>query len=215
MRGGAPTGSEPAPAVYAATVSGASEEIVRHAARTLLEGRRLDTGTLAAELGIARATLFRRAGNRDAILGEALAYLGDRTLRAIEREHDGRPADDERPLRLRSLAVSEDFRYALSTAVPIRRLLDDEPATAIRVLTDPRGRVQPRVVEAYTRLFQRDVDEHGLVPQVPVPLLALAVVRLGESFLYSDVLAARAPDLKAATTVLDALISSVFGLDSH
>ncbi|MGY1724243.1 QsdR family transcriptional regulator [Blastococcus sp. SYSU DS0533] len=192
---------------------GAPEEIVRHAARTLMSGRRLDTGTLAAELGISRATLFRRAGNRDAILGDALAFLGRRTLAAIEREHDARSAGDEPSTRLRSLAVSEDFRYALSTALPVRRLLDEEPATAIRVLTDPQGRVQPRVVEAYTELFQRDVDEHGLVPQIPVPLLALAVVRLGESFLYSDVLAARTPDLKAATTIIDALIASVLGID--
>ncbi|MDP5182241.1 QsdR family transcriptional regulator [Blastococcus sp. BMG 814] len=194
-------------------MTGAPEEIVRHAARTLMSGRRLDTGTLAAELGISRATLFRRAGNRDAILGDALAFLGRRTLAAIEREHGARPTGDGQATRLRSLAVSEDFRYALSTALPVRRLLDEEPATAIRVLTDPQGRVQPRVVEAYTELFQRDVDEHGLVPQIPVPLLALAVVRLGESFLYSDVLAARAPDLKAATTVLDALITSVLGIE--
>ncbi|WP_346622288.1 QsdR family transcriptional regulator [Blastococcus montanus] len=190
-------------------------EIVRQAARTLLEGRRLDTGTLATELSIARATLFRRAGNRDAILGEAVGYLARRTLRAIEREYDARPAEAEPPGRLRCLAVSEDFRYALSTAGVVRRLLDEEPATAIRVFTDPQGRVQPRVVEDYTALFQRDVDELGLVPQVPVPLLALAVVRLGESFLYSDVLAARAPDLKAATTVIDALVTSVFGLDGR
>lgn len=82
------------------------------------------------------------------------------------------------------------------------------------MLTDPQGRVQPRVVEGYTALLQRDVDQHRLLPQVPVPLLALAVVRLGESFLYSDVLASRAPDLEAATTVIDALVLSVFGLEA-
>ncbi|TFV52699.1 QsdR family transcriptional regulator [Blastococcus sp. TF02A_35] len=191
-------------------MTGPPDDVVRCAAQTLLAGRRLDTGTLAAELGISRATLFRRAGNRDAILGEALSSLGHRTLRAIERRYDERRADTASSGRLRCLAVSEEFRYALSTAVPIRRLLDEEPSTAIRILTDPQGRVQPRVVEAYTALFQRDVDEHGFQPQVPVPLLALAVVRLGESFLYSDVLAARAPDLEAATTVLDALVTSVF-----
>jgi hypothetical protein len=50
---------------------------------------------------------------------------------------------------------------------------------------------------------------------MPVPLLALAVVRLGESFLYSDVLAARTPDLKTATTVMDALVSSVLRFDQR
>ena len=86
---------------------------------------------------------------------------------------------------------------------------------AIRVLTDPQGLVHPRMVEAYTSLFQRDVDEHAFAPLMPVPLLALAVVRLGESFLYSDVLAARTPDLKTATTVMDALVTSVLRFDQH
>ena len=86
---------------------------------------------------------------------------------------------------------------------------------AIRVLTDPQGLVHPRMVEAYTSLFQRDVDEHGFAPQMPVPLLALAVVRLGESFLYSDVLAARTPDLTTATTVMDALVTSVLRFDQR
>jgi hypothetical protein len=36
--------------------------------------------------------------------------------------------------------------------------------------------------------------------------LAYAIVRLGEAFLYSDVLASRAPDLAAATTLLAALV---------
>jgi hypothetical protein len=38
------------------------------------------------------------------------------------------------------------------------------------------------------------------------------VVRLGESFLYSDVMVARDPDLKAATTVVDALVTGVLGI---
>ena len=65
---------------------------------------------------------------------------------------------DEGLRRLRSLAVSEDFRFALGTAPALRLLIDEEPGTAIRVLTDPQGRVQPRVVEGYTALLQRDVE---------------------------------------------------------
>jgi len=196
-------------------VTGPHDEIVRSAAGMLLQGRRLDTGTLAAELGISRATLFRRAGNRDAILGDAMAHLGARTLARIQREHDERPASTDPRARLRCLSVSEEFRFALGTAPALQRLLDEEPAMAIRVLTDPQGLVHPRMVEAYTSLFQRDVDEHAFTPQMPVPLLAVAVVRLGESFLYSDVLAARTPDLKTATTVMDALVSSVLRFDQR
>ena len=188
------------------------DEVVRRAARTLLDGERLDTTVLAAQLGISRVTLFRRVGNRDAILGEAMWWLGERTLRRAVRAHDARPEGAEPAGRLHSLAIVEDYRNVLGTAPALRRFLDDEPTTALRVLTDPRGRVQPRLVEAYTRLFERDVEERGLTPEVPLPLLALAVVRLGESFLYSDVMVSRDPDLKAATTVVDALVTGVLGV---
>jgi AcrR family transcriptional regulator len=188
------------------------EEVVRRAALTLLREERLDTTVLAAELGISRVTLFRRVGNRDAILGEALWWLAERTLHQAAEAHDVRPRADGDPDRLRSLAVIEDFRSVLGTAPALRRLIDDEPATALRILTDPRGRVQPRMIEAYTALFERDVEARGLTSEVPLPLLSYAVVRLGESFLYSDVMVSREPDLRAAATVCDALVTGVLGL---
>jgi AcrR family transcriptional regulator len=188
------------------------EEVVRRAARTLLDGERLDTTTLAADLGISRVTLFRRVGNRDAILGEAMWWLAERALQRAVQAHDGRAAGGQPPARLRSLAVMADYRHLLGTAAPLRRFIDHEPTTALRVLTDPRGRVQPRLVEAYTGLLARDVEERALTPGVPLPVLAFAVVRLGESFLYSDVLVSRDPDLAAATTVCDALVTGVLGV---
>ena len=188
------------------------EEVVRRAALTLLREERLDTTVLAAELGISRVTLFRRVGNRDAILGEALWWLAERTLQQAAEAHDARPEEPGAPGRLRSLAVIEDFRSVLGTAPSLRHLIDDEPATALRILTDPRGPVQPRMIEAYTALFERDVETLGLTSEVPLPLLSYAVVRLGESFLYSDVMVSREPDLKAAATVCDALVTGVLGL---
>ncbi len=188
------------------------EEVVRRAALTLLREERLDTTVLAAELGISRVTLFRRVGNRDAILGEALWWLAERTLHQAAEDHDARSRADGDPDRLRSLAVIEDFRSVLGTAPALRRLIDDEPATALRILTDPRGRVQPRMIEAYTALFERDVEARGLTSEVPLPLLSYAVVRLGESFLYSDVMVSREPDLEAAATVCDALVTGVLGV---
>lgn len=180
--------------------------MVRAAAHVVLSGARLDTGTLAARLGISRATLFRRVGNREVLLGEALWFLASRTLARVERAHDASslPAG-----RLRCLAVMADFRRISAESAAIRSLLAEEPALAIRVLTDPMGRVQPRLVDAHVRLIERDLVEHGLRTGVPLPVLCFGLVRLGESFLYADVLAAREVDLDAATTVLDSLITSL------
>lgn len=185
-----------------------ADEIVRTAAHWIDRGVRLDTRTLASELGISRSTLFRRAGNREDLMGDALWYLGDRTLAAANRGWDKahgsavRSPDGE----LRCLAVMRRYRGDLAGNEGFRRLLDDEPTVAIRVLTDPNGRVQPRVMAAHAELLRRDVDDGGFVPAVSLDSLCYAIVRLGEAFLYSDVLASRTPDLDAASTLLAALV---------
>lgn len=186
-------------------MSAAQEQVTRQAAAVLLRGVRLDTGVLATSLGISRATLFRRSGNREAILADALWFLADLTLRRAEASADRTPDG----ARLRCLRVMEEFRRVVAGSPAVSHLLADEPALGVRLLTDPRGRVQPRLVDAYVRLLQRDIDGHGLTALVPLPLLAFAVVRLGESFVYADVLAARDVDLDTATTVVDALLTSV------
>ena len=60
------------------------------------------------------------------------------------------------------------------------------------MLTDPRGRVQTGIVAFIEELLRRDVTEFGLVTLIEPGALAYALVRLGESFLYADVLAAQA-----------------------
>ena len=189
----------------------APEQVVRQAALTLLRGVRLDTGQLATELGISRVTLFRRVGNREAILSEALWLLARRAIEGAERHHDEGVASGrlEPSARLRCLSVMEQFRREVAGAAALRTLLDEEPVVAMRLLTDPVGRVQPRVVDAMVALVQRDVEEHGLQPTVPLSVLCFALVRLSEAFLYSDVLAQRDVDLGAATTVVDAMMLSV------
>ena len=189
-------------------MSPTADEIVRVAAHWIDRGIRLDTRTLAAELGISRTTLFRRVGNREDLLGDTLWYMGDRTLQAARRDWDAKHGSAVRGPdgQLRCLEVMRRYRADIAGNRGFRHLLDDEPTVAIRVLTDPQGRVQPRVMAAHVELLQRDVDDGGFVPVVSLENLCYAIVRLGEAFLYSDVLASRAPDLEAASTLLGALV---------
>lgn len=183
-------------------------EIVQVAARLVNQGARLDMSALAADLGISRTTLFRRVGNREDLLGEALWLLSDRTMRSAERRWHAAHGDAVRDPGggLRCLWVMARYRAAIAGHDGTRMLLDEEPVAAIRVLTDPAGRVQPRVIGAYAALLRRDIDAGGFVPAVDVETLAYAIVRLGESFLYSDVLASRSPDLAAVGTLIGRLV---------
>lgn len=200
--------ADPAGQPYSAAVSLEADEIVRTAAHWIDRGVRLDTRTMAAELGISRSTLFRRVGNREDLMGDALWYLAERTMAGANRMWDKAFGDAVRSPdgELRCLAVMRRYRADIAGNQGFHRLLDEEPVVAIRVLTDPHGRVQPRVMAAHLALLRRDVDAGGFTPAVSLDSLCYAIVRLGEGFLYSDVLASRTPDLDAATTLLGALV---------
>jgi hypothetical protein len=175
---------------------------VELAARWVLAGRRLEMQGLADELGVSRVTLYRQAGGREALLGKALWTLTEATLMTAERRWEAERAPGE----LCSPGTGRYVNAITSRSGALRQLLDEEPALTIRVLTDPRGHVQPGVVAFIEALIRRDMTEHGLVPLIEPNALAYALVRLGESFLYADVLAARTPDVATANRLQHALI---------
>jgi AcrR family transcriptional regulator len=172
------------------------------AARWIHDGRRLDMQGLADELGMSRATLFRHVGSREALLSRALRMLTDRTLRVAAARWEA-----ERPAReLHTPGTGRHVNAIVSQSEGLRRLLDDEPALALRVLTDPRGRVQTGVVTFVEQLLRRDIAEFGLETLAEPGALAYALVRLGESFVYADILAARQPDVATADRLQQALV---------
>jgi len=182
-----------------------SARIVAVAARWIQDGRRLDMQGLADELGISRVTLFRRVGSREALLGKALWMLTQCTLEtAAARWEDERPEGE-----LRTPGTGRHINAIVSQSAGLRRLLDDEPALTIRVLTDPRGRVQAGIVAFIEVLLRRDIEEFGLVTLIEPDALAYALVKLGESFLYADVLAARKPDVETANRLQRALVEGI------
>jgi AcrR family transcriptional regulator len=182
-----------------------AERFVNRAARWVLDGRRLDMQGLADELGVSRATLFRRVGGREELLSKALWLLTERTLMAAAKRWEA----ERPPGALHTSGTGRYINRFVATAPGMRRLLDDEPALAIRVLTDPRGRVQTGIVAFVEALLRRDMAENGLVPLIEPDALAYALVRLGESFLYADVLAARQPDVATADRLQRALVEGI------
>lgn len=174
------------------------------AARWILAGRRLEMQGLADELGVSRITLFRHVRSREALFVEALWLLTERTMRlAVGRWEAERTAG-----ALHCVGIGRNMNELVSQSTALHRLLADEPVLAVRVLTDPRGKIQSGVVAFVEALLRRDMTEHGLRPLVDPGDLAFALVRLGESFLYADVLAARRPDVEAANRLQQAVIES-------
>ena len=157
---------------------------------------------LADELGFSRVTLFRTIGTREKLLADALWLLTEKTLQLAARRWEAERRDGE----LYSIGTGRNINMLVSRSSALHTLLGQEPALTIKVLTDPRGRVQTGVVAFVEATLRRDMDEHGYVPIADPADLAFALVRLGESFLYADVLASRQPDADAANRIQQALL---------
>jgi AcrR family transcriptional regulator len=191
LAGAAPLPADPRP-----------DRVVALAARWIHNGRRLDMQGLADELGMSRQTVFRRAGGRQELLSKALWVLTERTLGTAATRWEAERPDGE----LHTPGTGRHINAAISQSAGLRRLLDDEPVLALKVLTDPHGRIQTGVVAFVEKLLRRDMAEFGLVPLTEPGALAYALVRLGEAFLYADVLSARRPDVPMADRVQQALV---------
>ncbi|MEX2194272.1 MAG: QsdR family transcriptional regulator [Thermoleophilaceae bacterium] len=175
--------------------------IFEAALATFLAGRRLDMRALALQLGIGRATLYRKAGGRDWLLGEVIWYLTRRALvDALERTVTLRGAE-------RVLAVAGRFMAFVCDEASFRRFLDEEPEAALRILTSKNGPVQRGIVEAQRRLLEEEQRIGGLELTIDSATLAYVIVRIGESFLYADVIADSEPDVEQALEVMTRLIA--------
>ncbi|MGY2067439.1 QsdR family transcriptional regulator [Blastococcus sp. SYSU DS0619] len=180
--------------------------VIARAARWVHEGRRIDMGALADELGVSRMTLHRHVGGRERLVGEAVWYLAERGWRACTEAEDARraPGDPE----LRSARVLRAFNAGVVGSTGIRAFIDGEPELALRVLTDPAGPVEPRAVQVAVGLIESDERAGRLRPIIDRESLAYALVKLAEAFLYADLVAGRPVAVEAADRVQTALLEA-------
>jgi len=157
-------------------------------------------GELAAELSISRATLHRWVGSRDQLLGEILWTLGEASIETALHHASGRGAAGMADL------VSAFVRTAHDSP-PFRDFLRREPERALRLLTTKASVVQSRFIAKLTALLHAEIDAGRLESPLPVPDLAYLLIRIGESFLYTDVITGDDPDPSKAHAAITALLS--------
>jgi AcrR family transcriptional regulator len=179
-------------------------EIFAAAVDTFACGQRLDMRSLARRLGVARATLYRRAGNREQLLDEMLWWRARRLLADQVRA----AANLEGAARL--AAVIGGVLRGIGRDRPLRAFLESDPETALRILTGSRSAVHRVTVGALENLIDLERGRGSFDASLDTPTLAYAIVRISEGFLYADVIADRVPDIDRAITVIEALLR---GLD--
>jgi AcrR family transcriptional regulator len=154
-------------------------DVVGVAREQYLAGRRVDLTVVARELGLGRATIYRWFGSRDLLLGEVIAGELERLIAGHRRRVRRRGAAG-------LLAVLDRVNRSLCGSQALRQLFEQERDGALRLLTSSGGPVQPRAVAAIQALIDAEVATGRYQPPADPAVLAYAIVRLAEAFLYSD-----------------------------
>ncbi len=171
---------------------------------TFSSGQRLDMRSLARRIGVARATLYRRAGNREQLLDQVLWWRARRLLAEQVR------ASVHLTGTARLTALIGGVLYAIGADRPVRIFLESDPETALRILTGRHSTVHQGMAASLENLIDLERGRGSFDTSLDTPTLAYTIVRVSEGFLYADVIADRAPDIGRAVTVIEALLR---GLD--
>lgn len=183
-------------------------EALQHTIEVFQEGQRLDMGALAQRIGWSRATLYRKVPPREVLLGEVVWYLARLTLvAAIDAT-----ASLTGPERVAGAAGR--FMLSVSQQPGFRRLLEQEPEVALRILTSKHGPVQAGMTVATEALMTEEMRRGSLSAIEDPQGLAYAIVRIGEGFLYADLIAGESMEIDRARRVISLLLQPLGARDN-
>jgi AcrR family transcriptional regulator len=174
------------------------EAVLAAVTRRYLKGERVDMSDVAQELGIGRATLYRWAGNHDDVLAEVLAEQTERLFRHTTIADGSGGAD-------RVLGVVEAFMHAVLGSVPLKALTARDPLLFLRLATMP-GAIEARAGHLLLEVLEQESAAGRLRLALPAPVLAQAIVRVADAFMYRHLLGAGPPDVRSALDVVALLL---------
>jgi len=172
----------------------------RQALINFVEQPRLDMIQLAEELEISEATLHSWTGSREQLLADVLTYYSD-----IAFDQAARDTADQEGLD-RVVSIGRIYIGLVVTFEPLRIFFRNESTLALRILTERGGTVESGVVERITEVLRYEQDEHGMVLRAPADVLANAMTRTIEGFIYNDPLADIEPEVDQAVVILQLLL---------
>ncbi|ERS13651.1 QsdR family transcriptional regulator [Alloalcanivorax xenomutans] len=166
-----------------------------------LEHSRLNMGSLAEELGVNRATLFRWVGNKDLLLGEVLWSFYRVLFDQIIEDAEGEGGE--------YLAwACEQVVVRIMENEPLQRFIRQDTEYAIRILTSKSSIIQGRSIEVIRGLLQSEADAGRWRSPIPLAELAYLIVRVGESFLYGDIISGHDTAMPHARTAFRLLLGA-------
>lgn len=172
----------------------------RLARRAWFRDSDIDMAALAQELGTSRATLYRWVGNKERLLAEVLWSVTAAAFEAAKRD-----AGRRRGVNYVATVVDRFLRRAHGEPT-LRRFVSRDPEYALRILTSGNGGVAPRLRQAVQELLEAEIAAARIESPLDPSTLAYVLVRIGESFVYSSVIAGTETDPSQTTEVIRLLL---------
>src|ERR1700759_719167 len=144
----AATGSRPPRRGRPATAS--RDDVMTAARGQFMAGERVDLTIVARDLGLGRATIYRWFGARERLISEVIADESEALIARHRRAVRGRGV---RGL----LEVFDRINRSLARSMPLRRFVEQEGASALRLLTSSTGAVQCRSVALVRDMIEAEV----------------------------------------------------------
>jgi AcrR family transcriptional regulator len=174
-------------------------DALRLARRLWFSGERIDMGALARDLGVSRATLYSWVGSREQLLGEVVWSFAREGVRQAREAATGSGADY-------IIDVVERFDRLNASFPPLRRFIEQDPELALRVLASKNGPVQARMIASCREIMAEQVAAGAFTPALDLDTLAYLMIRIAESFLYSDLITGSEPDVDKAVEAVRVLL---------
>jgi len=157
--------------------------------------KRIELQKLARELGISRATAYRWAGSAEQLVGHVIASLVDDSFQQILQGTTSTGSE-------RVLEVLERFMSNARRSRPLRQFLAKDAQLGLKIVASNHSPVQERTVNHLQQLLEEEVERGHMTLPVESNVMAYALTRIVESFLYADLITEATPDLKNASTSL-------------
>ena len=174
--------------------------IFLHALQMYTDMRRVDMQVLSQETGVPRRTLDRKVTDRNTVIGE-IHWFNSRIILA-----EGLAMSQGQVGAKRLVTVYSHFLESAGQAPQLLHQLRDEPENTLRVITTNAGFVHGRVIQFIARFLRLEAEAGHFGSDLPVDALAFAIVRMGESFLYSEALSGDSTDYRHSVEMISRLL---------
>ncbi|MCZ6618401.1 MAG: QsdR family transcriptional regulator [Gammaproteobacteria bacterium] len=164
-----------------------------------IDAKRIELQKLAVELGISRATAYRWAGSAEQLVGEVLASLVDETFRQVVQRTTSTGSDRVFEVLERGMQYAHRFR-------PLRQFLANNAQLGLKIVASRHSPVQERTIANLKQLLEQEVRGGYMTLPVEPAVMAYALTRIVESFLYADLIIGATPDLANASKILKLML---------